>query len=359
MRLIDFLACILLALLIPSTAQASDLSLSGSINGKLKIQMSLKIEDGNVSGTYFYESKKKDIPVKGMIGKDGELNLSEFDPAGNVTGVFKAILAPDKKQLQGTWSTPDGSKSFPFVAEAKSDSATSTPKQTDELTKLGVFQNQGQEKDFAELAGDDYEKFLDTFHLVSEGTDLDELDATVHTGAVRGLFTVMEGIIMYDGKGKYLAAVIDGDVVRFFANDTAYARELPKTIEKWREGFSDKEVVFMPSKSGPETSTKATWTEGEWSRVGAGRFEGAGFTITKATTEGFTFEMSAASGANSGQIDGEAKISGAEAVYLDADSKCKVTFTKKNSQVVIETSDECSSFGGVGVTFDGEYQPKK
>ena len=33
-------------------------------------------------------------------------------------------------------------------------------------------------------------------------------------------------------------------VVRYFTTESEYKKRLPKTIEAWRERFSDKEVIF-------------------------------------------------------------------------------------------------------------------
>ncbi|MGE5557341.1 MAG: hypothetical protein ACM3WV_01875 [Bacillota bacterium] len=112
------------------------------------------------------------------------------------------------------------------------------------LVQLGVLQNASQEKAFKELAGDYYRLFLDSFQLILDLEDADGFGAAVYSGAARGLFAIREAIVMYDRKGRIWAAAIDGDKVRYFTNDPAYAGRLPKTIEKWRERFGGKEVVF-------------------------------------------------------------------------------------------------------------------
>ena len=74
---------------------------------------------------------------------------------------------------------------------------------------------------------------------------MDNFDAKVFTGAVRGLFTIMEGIIMRCPNGRIYAAVIYGDIVNFFSNDPLYNNKLPITIDKWRERFKEKKVTFF------------------------------------------------------------------------------------------------------------------
>jgi hypothetical protein len=45
-------------------------------------------------------------------------------------------------------------------------------------------------------------------------------------------------------QGQLWAAYIDKEVVRYFTTEPAYKRKLPLTIEDWRKGFKEKEVVF-------------------------------------------------------------------------------------------------------------------
>lgn len=112
------------------------------------------------------------------------------------------------------------------------------------LTQLGVFADETQEAEFKRLTGESYSSFLNSYHIIMEGEDLDGFDAHVYSGGVRGLFTIMEGIIMYNDAGEYWAAVIEDDKVLYFTN-TQLLGQLPKTIDHWRENFKDKEIVYM------------------------------------------------------------------------------------------------------------------
>jgi hypothetical protein len=88
---------------------------------------------------------------------------------------------------------------------------------------------------------------VNSFHLTSEVEDLDGMGIKGTSGHVRGLFNSMEAIVLYRPDGKMWAAVIDTEdqTVKYFTNDPAYAGKLLKTIDKWREGFADKKVLFM------------------------------------------------------------------------------------------------------------------
>ena len=112
------------------------------------------------------------------------------------------------------------------------------------LTERGVLARNVSEKDFGALVGNAYDAFTSSFQMVSGEKDADGLGAKVASGAVRGMFTVVEAIVMSRPDGKVYAAVIDGDVVKYFSNDPDFTNKLPKTIAAWRERFADLKVVF-------------------------------------------------------------------------------------------------------------------
>ncbi len=84
------------------------------------------------------------------------------------------------------------------------------------------------------------------FQMVASLEDIpDGFQATALTGAPRGLFTIMEAIVMRGERGELWAAYIDGDNVRYFTTQQEYRRRLPLTFERWRERFPKKEVVYI------------------------------------------------------------------------------------------------------------------
>jgi hypothetical protein len=115
-----------------------------------------------------------------------------------------------------------------------------------DLVDLGVLKK-AQQKKLQRLSGKDYHLFVDSFQLTSEEEDLDGMGLKGTSGFVRGLPTEMNAIVLYRPDGKMWAAVIDAedDTVKYFTNDPAYAGKLLKTIDKWRERFADKKVLFM------------------------------------------------------------------------------------------------------------------
>lgn len=80
--------------------------------------------------------------------------------------------------------------------------------------------------------------------LTTEESDPDSLAARVHASGVRGLFTLVENIIMVNGEGQMWAAMIDDDNVYYYTNSDDHKDTLPRTIEKWRERFAEKPVVY-------------------------------------------------------------------------------------------------------------------
>lgn len=112
------------------------------------------------------------------------------------------------------------------------------------LTERGVLTRNVSEQDFRALVGDAYDAFTSSFQMVSGEKDADGLGAKVASGAVRGLFTVAEAIVMSRPDGKIYAAVIDDTVVKYFSNDPDFKNKLPKTIDAWREKFADLKVIF-------------------------------------------------------------------------------------------------------------------
>ncbi len=120
------------------------------------------------------------------------------------------------------------------------------------LATLGILKNDREETQFRRLVGNDYDLFLNSSQLTAEESDLDSLAARVHTSGVRGLFTLAENIIMVDGQGQMWAAVIDDDNVYYYTNSNDYKDTLPRTIEKWRERFAHKLVLYKGINGGVE-----------------------------------------------------------------------------------------------------------
>lgn len=112
------------------------------------------------------------------------------------------------------------------------------------LFSLGIFKNKQQDSVFRILVKDKYDLFLNSTDLITEREDLDNLNTIVKSSGVKGLFTVMENIIMIDDKNTIWAAVISDSKVLYFTNKQSDINKLPKTINTWRENFNDYPILW-------------------------------------------------------------------------------------------------------------------
>lgn len=83
---------------------------------KLDFVLYFRVEsDGKATGAYYYIDKGQSLKLVGQ--REGQnLTLNEYDENGNKTGVWKGRF--DSRGFEGTWSTPNGSRSFPFTSAA-------------------------------------------------------------------------------------------------------------------------------------------------------------------------------------------------------------------------------------------------
>ncbi|GEM_PF-3112362 len=103
-----------------NSANAIDLSdklLKGSIKVNDKsapIKAIISSYYGRVYGTYWYDRHKTPISLSGEIKENGSMEIWE-EVDNKKTGLFK--LKPSGGVLEGSWETPDGTKSFPVKLE--------------------------------------------------------------------------------------------------------------------------------------------------------------------------------------------------------------------------------------------------
>jgi len=113
------------------------------------------------------------------------------------------------------------------------------------LLDLEIFKTKEQDSIFRSLVGDKYPLFVNSTQLTSEDDDLDSMHTVVKSSGVRGLFTLMENVIMIDSVNNIWAAVIDDkQKVLYFTNSKVYKNKLPKTIDNWRRNFMEYPVIY-------------------------------------------------------------------------------------------------------------------
>ncbi|MGL5353847.1 MAG: hypothetical protein ACRDA5_11075, partial [Clostridium sp.] len=116
---------------------------AGTINNNLGIQMSISQLDKDIVGSYFYDSKKIEIKLKGK-SSNKDFVLYEYDESGENTGVFKGTITTVDK-IEGTWLSPDGKKSYPFTLslENNNNSCDKAYDNISEKTKNYIMNGQG------------------------------------------------------------------------------------------------------------------------------------------------------------------------------------------------------------------------
>ena len=83
--------------------------------------------------------------------------------------------------------------------------------------------------------------FLENFQQYGKAESLDDNDFFVVSSGVKGLYTIMESIIVTDSKGNVWCAFIDpeDDIIRYFSNNNYKT----KTIDNWLKRFEEKKII--------------------------------------------------------------------------------------------------------------------
>lgn len=91
------------------------------------------------------------------------------------------------------------------------------------------------------LTGKYVHTFLNNFQQFGEAENLDGDDYNVIVSGVKGLYTIMESIIVIDNKGYLWCAFVDpeNDVIRYFSNNSKKS----ESIENWLSRFEDKNII--------------------------------------------------------------------------------------------------------------------
>ena len=134
----------------------------------------------------------------------------------------------------------------PVAIDTNFDKSTKAKedKSSESMTSLGVFTTKRTDSIFKKLVGSSYSQFVNSTQLTSEDDDLDGLNSTVYSSGVKGLYTIMENIIMIDSLNNIWAAVIDDNKVYYFTNTQNHKSTLPKTIDNWRQRFKDYPIIY-------------------------------------------------------------------------------------------------------------------
>lgn len=125
------------------------------------------------------------------------------------------------------------------------------------------------------------------------------------------------------------------------------------TVDCLKGAYTER-IAYLRNVS-PDGALSLDGLAGEWTWLEGTQFGESSLTIENVTSAGFNFDISASSGAHTGQIEGTAVKNGAQAIFTDDEVKCEVRFSRKGDRLLVSTSSECSRMGGMGVMFAGEY----
>jgi len=92
----------------------------GKIGNELNLQMELSMDDGEVRGSYYYDKNGTPLSLSGEANlKEYKIKLVEIDDKKRKTGEFNGVYTPIAQglgtKIEGTWSSADGTKNFPFI----------------------------------------------------------------------------------------------------------------------------------------------------------------------------------------------------------------------------------------------------
>ncbi len=124
----------------------------GKINNKFPITFKITANNGQITGTYFYNKVGKDLKLKGTIDKDGNISLTEYDEKGNSTGLFKGSTKNNNK-IEGNWSKPDGSSSMPFYLIESNTSYNTAQKESQDNATVASFKGKWSSEEDVHIDG--------------------------------------------------------------------------------------------------------------------------------------------------------------------------------------------------------------
>lgn len=102
-------------------------------------------------------------------------------------------------------------------------------------------------------------------------------------------------------------------------------------------------------------SAKGDWA-GDWTHTGSRVADGGCLSISEVTSKSFTFSLSANNGGATGEINGKATIvSNNRATWQEKEYGGKIEFVLFDDLIAIDT-ENCDSYAGYGVFFDGDYR---
>jgi hypothetical protein len=129
--------------------------LVGEIDGRWPVQMDLIVEGSKVSGQYWYDSYGTALQLDG-VNRGGAFGVRELTADGEVTGEWVFDFNPFANEWNGTWTSADGTREYPFSLRLVAEMV-----QTQEMRRgflyvwleRPVFHYEGENKSMAAVQG--------------------------------------------------------------------------------------------------------------------------------------------------------------------------------------------------------------
>lgn len=201
-----------------------------------------KIENGEIyfSITAFHGANIGDVEGRAKVDKNKSIYFLHYNSPCNLEFTLRSNDTIEVEQITSSCDAGIGV----YFSGLYINSKLGLKEKEEDFVSLGIFKTKQQQLLFKKLVSDKYDVFLNSALTTTEVEDLDSLNAKCFSSGVSGLYTIMENIIMYNSKNEIWCAAIDDEKVYYYTNSHRYKNELPKTIEKWREEFREKEVIM-------------------------------------------------------------------------------------------------------------------
>ncbi len=145
---------------------------------------------------------------------------------------------------------------------------------------LFLLENKTVDQRLKTLLGRDFDYFIECFDT-SEGIYNEERDSYIITGGVRGLYTIMEGIVEITQSGELYAAYLEDNNVNYYSSNKEFNFD-NDTFLNWIFQFGDRPVIY-------KNQLDNTQIGGVYSRNDDARFD----ILYKEDTNSIYFEGSA------------------------------------------------------------------
>lgn len=203
---------------------------------------------------------------------------------------------------------------------------------------LFLLENKTVDQRLKALLGRDFDYFIECFDT-SEGIYNEERDSYIITGGVRGLYTIMEGIVEITQSGELYAAYLEDNNVNYYSSNKEFNFD-NDTFLNWIFQFGDRPIVY-------KNQLDNTQIGGVYSRNDDARFD----ILYKEDTNSIYFEGSTYVGANFGDVSNSIMLDGTQGVYEQNGNYLYLNFMGDILLVYEE-----GEFGGLNVTFNGVYK---